>query len=63
MFRCDICGLVFDQPTIKEWSDHRPDCFRERFKHVLCPGCGYPYFNELEESEDADEDIDGEYEP
>lgn len=49
MFRCDICGLVFDQPTIKEWSDHRPDCFRERFKEVFCPGCGQPYFNELED--------------
>ena len=63
MFRCGICGLVFDRPTIKEWSEPRPDCFRERFKQVLCPGCGQPYFNELEESEDADEDIDGEHEP
>lgn len=63
MYRCEICGLVFDQPTIKEWSEPRPDCFRERFKEVLCPGCGQPYFNELEESEDADEDIDSEHEP
>lgn len=52
MYRCEICGLVFDQPTVKERSELRPDCFRERFKEVLCPGCGQPYFNELEESED-----------
>lgn len=63
MYRCEICGLVFDRPIVKEWSEPRPDCFRERFKEVLCPGCGHPYFNEVEESEDADEDIDGEYEP
>lgn len=49
MYRCEICGLVFDQPTIKEWSDHRPDCFRERFIEVSCPYCGGPYFNELED--------------
>ena len=63
MFRCEICGLVFDRPTVKEWSEPRPDCFRERFKEASCPYCGGPYFNELEESEDADEDINGEYEP
>ena len=63
MFRCEVCGLVFDRPFVKEYSEPRPDCFRERFKEVLCPICGQPYFNELEESEDADKDIDGEYEP
>ena len=65
MFRCEVCGLVFDRPFVKEYSEPRPGpgCFRERFKEVLCPRCGQPYFNELEESEDADEDIDGEYEP
>ena len=63
MFRCEVCGLVFDRPFVKEYSEPRPDCFRERFKEVLCPGCGQPHFNEEEESEDADEDIDGEYEP
>lgn len=52
MYRCEICGLVFDRPTVKEWSEPRPDCFRERLKEVLCLGCGYPYFNELEENED-----------
>ena len=65
MFRCEVCGLVFDRPFVKEHSEPRPGpgCFRERLKEVLCPRCGQPYFNELEESEDADEDIDGEYEP
>ena len=63
MFRCEVCGLVFDRPFVEECSEPHPDCFRERFKEFLCPGCGQPYFNELEESEDADEDIDGEYEP
>lgn len=52
MFRCEVCGLVFDRPFVKEYSEPRPDCFRERFKEVLCPGCGQPYFNELEEGED-----------
>ena len=63
MYRCDMCGVVFDRPLVQEGSDPRLDCFRERFKLVLCPYCGGPYFNELEESEDADEDINGEYEP
>ena len=54
MFRCEVCGLVFDRPFVKEYSETRqgPGCFRERFKEVLCPGCGQPYFNEEEESED-----------
>ena len=52
MFRCEVCGLVFDRPFVKEYSEPRPDCFRERFKEVFCPYCGGPYFNEVEESED-----------
>ena len=63
MFRCEICGLVFDRPTVKEWSEPRPDCFRERFKEVSCPYCGGPHFNELEDESDDDEDINGEHEP
>ena len=63
MYRCDMCGAVFGRPFVKEHSEPRPDCFRERFKEVSCPYCGGPYFSELEESEDADEDINGEYEP
>lgn len=55
MFRCEICGLVFERPTVKEWSEPRPDCFRERFKQVLCPGCRQPYFNELEDESNAGE--------
>ncbi len=52
MYQCDDCGFVFDFPFIKEWSDPRPDCFRERFKQVLCPHCNSPYFTEFEEFED-----------
>ena len=52
MYRCDMCGAVCDRPLVQEGSDHRPDCFQERFKEVLFPICGQPYFNELEESED-----------
>ena len=63
MYRCDMCGAVFDRPLVKEHSDHRPDCFRERFKEVLCPYCGGPYFNELEDESDADEDLDSKHEP
>ena len=52
MFRCEVCGLVFDRPFVKECSEPRPDCFRERFKEVSCPYCGGPYFNEVEESKE-----------
>lgn len=55
MFRCEICGLVFERPTVKEWSEPRPDCFLERFKEVLFPGCWQPYFNELEDESNAGE--------
>lgn len=51
-FKCEICGLVFDEPYIKKYSDIQPDCFRERFKQVLCPVCFEPYFNELEDDDD-----------
>lgn len=54
MFKCEICGLVFDRPFIKEESDVRPDCFRERFKIVLCPSCFQPYFNELDEEDEEE---------
>ena len=63
MFRCEVCGLVFDRPFVKEYSEPRPDCFRERFKEVSCPYCGGPYFNEFEDESDDDEDLNGEYEP
>lgn len=46
MFKCEICGLIFDEPYINEYSEPRPDGFRERFKLVLCPACFEPYFNE-----------------
>ena len=59
MYRCDMCGAVFDRPLVQEGSDHRPDCFRERFKQLLCPVCGQGYFDEIKEDENADEDSAG----
>lgn len=52
MYRCEICGAVFDRPLINEYYEPRPDCFYERFKQVLCPTCGQAYFNEIKENED-----------
>ena len=65
MFKCDICGAVFDRPRIHEGYDPMPDCNYERFKQVLCPVCGQPYFNEIEEDSinGNDENPDGEHEP
>ena len=63
MFLCEICGAVFDQSFIKEWSEPMADCFRERFKQVLCPICGEPYFNEVEAIGDDYKSSNGEYEP
>lgn len=51
MYKCEICGLIFDEPYIREESDWRPDCFKERFKTVLCPSCFEPYFNEIPSEE------------
>lgn len=50
MYKCEICGLLFDDPMVREGYEPRPDCFYERFKEVLCPSCGQPYFNEVEET-------------
>lgn len=49
MYKCEICGVVFAEPYIREYSDPRPDGFWEHFKQVLCPVCFEPYFKELEE--------------
>ena len=40
MYRCEICGAVFDRPLVNEYYEPRPDCFYERFKQLLCPVCG-----------------------
>lgn len=49
MFRCEMCGAVFDLPLVLNHLDPRPDCFMERFREVQCPYCNGPYFNEFEE--------------
>lgn len=57
MYKCEICGLVFDEPYIDEYSEPRPDGFRERFRIVSCPACFEPYFREIE-SEESEDDHD-----
>ena len=52
MYKCEMCGVEFDRPLAKTGYEPRPDCFYERFKEVLCPVCGQPYFNEIEEDYD-----------
>ncbi|MCI6325746.1 MAG: hypothetical protein MR790_03855 [Clostridiales bacterium] len=52
MYKCEMCGVEFDRPLTKTGYEPRPDCFYERFKEVLCPVCGQPYFNEIEEDYD-----------
>lgn len=59
MYRCETCGLVFDQPFIREGTNLMPDCFRERFKQVLCPGCCEPYFEEITTNAEEDEEDGG----
>lgn len=54
VYKCEICGMVFDEPYIREYKDPRPDGFWERFKQVLCPSCFLPYFHEIEEFEDGE---------
>ena len=50
MYKCEMCGVEFDYPLIKEGYEPMPDCFYERFRTVpLCPYCGSPYINEFEE--------------
>lgn len=52
MYRCEICGTIFDAPYTRETSDHRPDGYREKSKSVLCPACFEPYFKEIREDEE-----------
>ena len=49
MFRCEMCGAVFDRSLVLNHLDPRPDCFMERIREVQCPYCNGPYFNEFEE--------------
>lgn len=52
MYKCEICGMIFDEPHIREYSEPRPDGFREHFKQVLCPACFEPYFKEINREDD-----------
>ena len=49
MYKCEMCGFTFEKPYINQGYEPMPDCFYERFKDVICPYCGSPYFNEIED--------------
>ena len=49
MYKCEMCGFTFEKPYINQGYEPMPDCFYERFKDVICPYCGSPYFNEMED--------------
>ena len=63
MYKCEMCGVEFDRPLTKTGYELRQDCFYERFRTVLCPVCGQPYFNEIEEDYDDRENPNSEHEP
>ena len=48
MYKCEMCGAVFDEPLIKEGYEPMPDFFYEPFGEPLCPICGQPYFKEMD---------------
>lgn len=49
MYKCEDCKAEFEYPLIIVGRNPMPDGFSERFKEVLCPYCGSPYFNEMED--------------
>ena len=49
MYKCKICGSTFEEPYINQGYEPMPDGFHEKYKQVLCPYCGSPYFNEMED--------------
>ena len=49
VYKCEDCKAEFEYPLIIDGRNPMPDGFSERFKEVLCPYCGSPYFNEMED--------------
>lgn len=49
MYKCEDCKAEFEYPLIIAGRNPMPDGFSERFKEVLCPYCGSPYFNKMED--------------
>ncbi len=54
MFRCEICGVRFDEPLIlRRREDLDGEGHYETTTQVLCPICESPYFQEDREDESA----------
>lgn len=53
MYRCDICGVVFDEPFTQQKLENLDgeNGWERQFIRV-CPICGSTYFNETEDTED-----------
>lgn len=54
MYKCNICGLEFDEPTMKRSVEPMPDGFFEERAEEVCPSCGMAYFDEMEDPENDD---------
>ena len=57
MHRCDICGTLFDKPTLVSYSEIIDwDGNRESRREAVCPicGAGEQYVTEILEGEDDD---------
>lgn len=57
MYRCDICGTLFDKPTLVSYSEIIDwDGNRESRREVVCPicGAGEQYFTEILKGDDDD---------
>ena len=47
MFRCDVCGVVFDRPAVRtETNRDAQFVWQERFE--LCPVCGESHFSPVD---------------
>lgn len=52
MYKCDYCGIVFDEPAhIEERHGFSTPPYE---KIAVCPVCGMDDFSECEESEDEE---------
>ncbi|ERK62971.1 rubredoxin domain protein [Oscillibacter sp. KLE 1728] len=57
MYRCDICGTLFDKPTLVSYSEIIDwDGTRESRREAVCPicGAGEQYFTEILKGDDDD---------
>ena len=55
MYKCEICGVVFDKPIVRQWTeDLTGEGHLEKWRSESCPICGEGYFHEIEEEEDEE---------